>query len=153
MALEKLPVLRWSDVATTLENRTDGLIDYITNLFKAVPLNVEGMFLSMGNGLWSAGAKLLQQSSGAEAGVVSKMGEASNKIVGSFYTGLTGDWVIPGIITVFACIAGIFAVFRGQGAMVLLKRIMAFACGIALFLNMGAIAAARPDSSGHPSAE
>ncbi|KOA49509.1 hypothetical protein BAAM0483_05020 [Bifidobacterium animalis subsp. animalis MCC 0483] len=147
MALEKLPVLRWSDVATTLENRTDGLIDYITNLFKAVPLNVEGMFLSMGNGLWSAGAKLLQQSSGAEAGVVSKMGAASNKIVGSFYTGLTGDWVIPGMITVFVCIAGIFAVFRGQGAMVLLKRIMAFACGIALFLSIGAISAAHPNQA------
>ena len=147
MALETLPVLRWSDVATTLENRTDGLIDYITNLFKAVPLNVEGMFLSMGNGLWSAGSKLLQQSSGAEAGVVSKMGAASNKIVGSFYTGLTGDWVIPGMITVFACIAGIFAVFRGQGAMVLLKRIMAFACGIALFLSIGAISAAHPNQA------
>lgn len=147
MALENLPVLRWSDVATTLENRTDGLIDYITNLFKAVPLNVEGMFLSMGNGLWSAGAKLLQQSSGAEAGVVSKMGAASNKIVGSFYTGLTGDWVIPGMITVFACIAGIFAVFRGQGAMALLKRIMAFACGIALFLSIGAISAAHPNQA------
>ena len=126
------------DVATTLENRTDGLIDYITNLFKAVPLNVEGMFLSMGNGLWSAGAKLLQQSSGAEAGVVSKMGAASNKIVGSFYTGLTGDWVIPGMITVFVCLAAIFAVFCGQGIMVLLKRVMAFACGIALFLSIGA---------------
>lgn len=147
MALENLPVLRWSDVATTLENRTDGLIDYITNLLKAVPLNVEGMFLSMGNGLWSAGAKLLQQSSGSEAGVVSKMGAASNKIVGSFYTGLTGDWVIPGMITVFACIAGIFAVFRGQGAMALLKRIMAFACGIALFLSIGAISAAHPNQA------
>lgn len=140
-------MLRWSDVATTLENRTDGLIDYITNLFKAVPLNVEGMFLSMGNGLWSAGAKLLQQSSGAEAGVVSKMGAASNKIVGSFYTGLTGDWVIPGMITVFVCLAAIFAVFRGQGIMVLLKRVMAFACGIALFLSIGAISAAHPNQA------
>ncbi|KOA60904.1 hypothetical protein BAAM0499_03230 [Bifidobacterium animalis subsp. animalis MCC 0499] len=152
MALEQLPVLRWSDVATTLENRTDGLIDYITNLFKAVPLNIEGMFLSMGNGLWSAGANLLKQSSQNESAAIQQMGKAANKMVGGSYHGLTGDWMIPAILTVFVVIASIFAVFRGQGVAVLLKRMGAFAIGLAMFLSMGAIAAAHPNtpSTGTP---
>lgn len=153
LALEQLPVLRWSDVATTLENRTDGLIDYITNLFKAVPLNIEGMFLSMGNGLWSAGANLLKQSSQNESAAIQQMGKAANKMVGGFYHGLTGDWMIPAILTVFVITASIFAVFRGQGIAVLFKRIGAFTIGLALFLSMGAISAAHPNSSGHPSDE
>lgn len=152
LALEQLPVLRWSDVATTLENRTDGLIDYITNLFKAVPLNIEGMFLSMGNGLWSAGANLLKQSSQNESAAIQQMGKAANKMVGGFYHGLTGDWMIPAILTVFVIAASIFAVFRGQGVAVLFKRMCAFAIGLAMFLSMGAIAAAHPDtpSTGTP---
>ncbi|RYN12868.1 hypothetical protein PG2022B_0966 [Bifidobacterium animalis subsp. animalis] len=152
LALEQLPVLRWSDVATTLENRTDGLIDYITNLFKAVPLNIEGMFLSMGNSLWSAGANLLKQSSQNESAAIQQMGKAANKMVGGFYHGLTGDWMIPAILTVFVITASIFAVFRGQGIAVLFKRMGAFAIGLALFLSMGAISAAHPDnpSTGTP---
>ncbi len=147
LALDYYPVLRWSDVATTLENRTDGIIDYITNLFKSVPLSIEGLFLSIGNSLWSGGANILRMSSGHEQSAANLMGANANKIVGALYHGLTGDWMIPAIITVFVVVASIFAVFRGQGVTVLFKRMGAFTVGLAMFLSLGALAAAHPNTA------
>lgn len=146
LALDYYPVLRWSDVATTLENRTDGIIDYITNLFKSVPLSIEGLFLSIGNSLWSGGANILRKSAGGEHSASQIMGANANKIVGALYHGLTGDWMIPAIIAVFVVTASIFAVFRGQGVAALFKRMFAFVIGLAMFLTFGALAAAHPNT-------
>ncbi|RSX49857.1 hypothetical protein [Bifidobacterium castoris] len=145
--LPRLPVMRWADVATVLENRTDGLIDYITNLFKSVPLSIEGLFLSIGNGLWSGGAWLLNLSSGAASDTAGeRMGESLNTLIGSLYKAITGDWMIPAIIIVFALIASVTLVFKGQGAGVLMKRLGALSVGLAMFVTMGAAAATHPGS-------
>lgn len=145
--LPRLPVMRWADVATVLENRTDGLIDYITNLFKSVPLSIEGLFLSIGNGLWSGGAWLLNLSSGAASDTAGKrMGQSINQLIGALYNGITGDWMIPAIIITAVLVTSIVLVFKGQGTGVLMKRIGALSVGLAMFVTMGATAAAHTTS-------
>lgn len=137
-----LPVLRWADLAGGLSNRSDGLIEQITSLFTSIPLNVEGIFLSLGNELWGAAAWMVGMSKAGARGLDSSFGPMVNTFAGRMYTALTvADFMIPFIIIMLAALGGMWAVFRGQGTRVLMKKVGAMGLGLGLFLGMGAASA------------
>lgn len=145
LAMETLPLLRWGDVAGSLENRTDDVIDQITGLFGSIPVSVEGVMLSLGNGLWTAGAKLLGMSNGSEQTIADAMGPVSNRVVKTIYDTLTGTMMIPALIVAATICTTIFMVFKGQGARVLLQRFTALIVGFAFVLGIGAQCSQHPD--------
>lgn len=145
LAMETLPLLRWGDVAGSLENRTDDVIDQITGLFGSIPVSVEGVLLSLGNGLWTAGAKLLGMSNGSEQTIADAMGPVSNRVVKTIYDTLTGTMMIPALIVAATICTTIFMVFKGQGARVLLQRFTALIVGFAFVLGIGAQCSQHPD--------
>ncbi|NME61934.1 hypothetical protein [Bifidobacterium thermophilum] len=133
---ECLPVLRWASDAGTLDNRTDGWIQQITSIFSSIPLNVEGMFLSIGNNLWSAAAWLVKRSGGVD--VAGKIGPKSNEIAHNLYAALTGDWMLLGLALVAAIVLGMWQAWRHSSPREATRRIGAAVLGVALFLSMGA---------------
>ena len=133
---ECLPVLRWASDAGTLNNRTDGWIQQITSIFSSIPLNVEGMFLSIGNNLWSAAAWLVKRSGGVD--VAGNIGPKSNEIAHNLYAALTGDWMLLGLALVAAMILGMWQAWRHSNPREATRRIGAAVLGVALFLSMGA---------------
>ncbi len=145
LAMETLPLLRWGDVAGSLENRTDDVIDQITGLFGSIPVSVEGVMLSLGNGLWTAGAKLLGMSNGSEQTIADAMGPVSNRVVKTIYDTLTGTMMIPALIVAATICTTIFMVFKGQGGRVLLQRFTALIVGFAFVLGIGAQCSQHPD--------
>lgn len=145
LAMETLPLLRWGDVAGSLENRTDDVIDQITGLFGSIPVSVEGVMLSLGNGLWTAGAKLLGMSNGSEQTIADAMGPVSNRVVKTIYDTLTGTMMIPALIVAATICTTIFMVFKGQGARVLMQRFTALIVGFAFVLGIGAQCSQHPD--------
>lgn len=144
LAMETLPLLRWGDVAGSLENRTDGVIDQITGLFGSIPVSVEGVLLSLGNGLWTAGAKLLGMSNSSEQTIADAMGPVSNRVVKTIYDTLTGT-MIPALIVAATICTTIFMVFKGQGGRVLMQRFTALIVGFAFVLGIGAQCSQHPD--------
>lgn len=140
--LDSLPVLRWADVTGPLSNRTDGVLENITSMFTNVPSNIEGTFLSLGNNLWSAAARLNQMSSGVD--LSKTFGPFANRFAASVYASLTGDWLAPSLILLVALMTGLVLVYRGQGMRALTRRVGCAILGLALFLSMGAAAAANP---------
>lgn len=145
LAMETLPLLRWGDVAGSLENRTDDVIDQITGLFGSIPVSVEGVLLSLGNGLWTAGAKLLGMSNGSEQTIADAMGPVSNRVVKTIYDTLTGTMMIPALIVAATICTTIFMVFKGQGARVLMQRFTALIVGFAFVIGIGAQCSQHPD--------
>jgi hypothetical protein len=141
LALDSLPVLRWADVAGPLTNRSDGFIEQITSMFSNIPQNIEGVFLSLGNELWSGAAWMLKASMPNDA-ISEKFGKFANEFAGSMYTNLTGDFMLPFIVIMLAALGGMWAVFRGQGSRVLMKKVGAMGLGLGLFLGMGMASAA-----------
>ncbi|OZG49848.1 hypothetical protein BOCO_0365 [Bombiscardovia coagulans] len=145
MAIDSLPVLRWSDVTGALTNRTDGMIEMITSSFTSIPSNLEGVFLSVGNNLWGSAAQLVKLSSGVD--LTATFGPVANRFAGTIYTSLTGDWMILSLMIVFVLVASLIAVYRGQGVRVLGKRLSALILGLGLFVFMGASSAAHPTTA------
>jgi hypothetical protein len=139
-----LPVLRWADVAGVLSNRADGLIEQITSLFTNIPLNIEGTFLSLGNELWGAAAWMVSMSQSKSEGLKGVFGPAMNTFAGKIYTAINTSFMVPFLIIMLAALGGMWAVFRGQGSRVLMKKVGAMGLGLGLFLSMGAASAAHP---------
>ncbi|MFR0564805.1 hypothetical protein [Bifidobacterium porcinum] len=131
-----LPVLRWASDAGTLNNRTDGFIQQVTSIFSSIPLNVEGVFLSMGNGMWSAAAWLARQAGGVD--VASTVGPKANEIAHNLYAALTGDWMLLGLALFAAMAFGLWQAWRHSNPKEMTRRIGCAALGVALFVSMGA---------------
>ena len=131
-----LPVLRWASDAGTLNNRTDGFIQQVTSIFSSIPLNVEGVFLSMGNGMWSAAAWLARQAGGVD--VASTVGPKANEIAHNLYAALTGDWMLLGLALFAAMAFGLWQAWRHSNPKEMTRRIGCAVLGVALFVSMGA---------------
>ena len=131
-----LPVLRWASDAGTLNNRTDGFIQQVTSIFSSIPLNVEGVFLSMGNDMWSAAAWLARQAGGVD--VASTVGPKANEIAHNLYAALTGDWMLLGLALFAAMAFGLWQAWRHSNPKEMTRRIGCAVLGVALFVSMGA---------------
>lgn len=143
--LSLLPVLRWADVTGGLNTRVDDLsIFNPTSWFAAVPANLSGAFLSLGNNLWATAAWFQEAANGVD--VVGTMGPIANRFMASMYTGLTGDWIVFTIPAIIAVMAGLWSAVRGRGVRELCRRVGALVAGLSLFVTMGATSAANPDS-------
>lgn len=143
--LSLLPVLRWADVSGGLNTRVDDLsIFNPQSWFAAVPANLSGAFLSLGNNLWATAAWFQQAANGVD--VVGTLGPMANEFMGAMYTGLTGDWIVFTIPAIIAIMAGLWAAVRGRGVRELCRRAGALIVGLTLFVTMGATSAANPDT-------
>lgn len=144
--LSLLPVLRWADVSGGLNTRVDDLsIFNPQSWFAAVPANLSGAFLSLGNNLWATAAWFQQAANGVD--VVGTMGPMANRFMGAMYTGLTSDWIVFTIPAIIAIMAGLWAAVRGRGMKELCRRAGALTMGLTLFVTMGATSAANPDTA------
>ena len=144
--LSLLPVLRWADVSGGLNTRVDDLsIFNPQSWFAAVPANLSGAFLNLGNNLWATAAWFQQAANGVD--VVGTMGPMANRFMSAMYTGLTSDWIVFTIPAIIAIMAGLWAAVRGRGLKELCRRAGALTMGLTLFITMGATSAANPDTA------
>lgn len=144
--LSLLPVLRWADVSGGLNTRVDDLsIFNPQSWFAAVPANLSGAFLNLGNNLWATAAWFQQAANGVD--VVGTMGPMANRFMSAMYTGLTSDWIVFTIPAIIAIMAGLWAAVRGRGLKELCRRAGALIMGLTLFITMGATSAANPDTA------
>lgn len=143
--LALLPVLRWADVAGGLTARTDGLIDYIVGLYESIPNNVAGVFLSMGNNIWSATARLVSFSGSERSNdvITATFGPMANTFVGLFYKNLTDSWTLLALGIAFVAVSSLWLIVRNQTQMAM-RKCAALLVGLSLFLGMGMASANHP---------
>ena len=132
--LALLPVLRWADVAGGLTARTDGLIDYIVGLYESIPNNVAGVFLSMGNNIWSATARLVSFSGSERSNdvITATFGPMANTFVGLFYKNLTDSWTLLALGIAFVAVSSLWLIVRNQTQMAM-RKCAALLVGLSLF--------------------
>lgn len=138
LALETLPVLRWADVTGNLTVRTDGLLENVTNLFTGLPNTVSGVFLSLGNNLWSAAAWMMEHlGKPLDDSNKNMLGSFINRFASLLYSSLTKDMVIIALGVIFVILSSLWLAVRNRTGMAL-RKMGAMILGLALFLGMGA---------------
>lgn len=138
LALETLPVLRWADVTGNLAVRTDGLLENVTNLFTGLPNTVSGVFLSLGNNLWSAAAWMMEHlGKPLDDSNKNMLGSFINRFASLLYSSLTKDMVIIALGVIFVILSSLWLAVRNRTGMAL-RKMGAMILGLALFLGMGA---------------
>ena len=142
-----LPVMRWSDSIGGLTSRVDGL-DKFNPLtwFKAVPSNIEGIFLNIGNNLWGAAAWLEYQAASGTSGIVETFGKMANKFTGAVWSGLA-DWYILAIAIMVTIVFALWRYVHNGTLQAFGQRMVALVLGLALFAGMGIASANHPDEA------
>lgn len=91
--LDCLPILRWSNTIGGLTSRVDDVSLFNPrSWFEAVPANITGIFLSIGNNLWAAAATIERMADGSTA-MLDSFGKMANRFTGAVWNSLS-DWRI-----------------------------------------------------------
>lgn len=141
------PVQRWADTIGGLTSRVDDL-DKFNPLtwFKAVPSNIEGIFLNLGNNLWGAAAWIESQATSSLDGVAATFGKMANRFIAAVWSSLS-DWYILAIAIIFTVGISLWQYVHNGTLQAFGQRMVALVLGLALFAGMGIASANHPDEA------
>lgn len=141
------PVQRWADTIGGLTSRVDDL-DKFNPLtwFKAVPSNIEGIFLNLGNNLWGAAAWIESQATSSLDGVAATFGKMANRFTAAVWSSLS-DWYILAIAIIFTVGISLWQYVHNGTLQAFGQRMVALILGLAIFAGMGIASANHPDEA------
>ena len=143
--LDCLPILRWSNTIGGLTSRVDdvGLFNP-RSWFEAVPANITGIFLSIGNNLWAAAATIERMADGSTA-MLDSFGKMANRFTGAVWNGLS-DWRILSMAIILVVGTSLWRYVHNGTVQAFGQRMVALILGLAMFATVGIASANNPET-------
>ena len=142
--LDCLPILRWSNTIGGLTSRVDdvGLFNP-RSWFEAVPANITGIFLSIGNNLWAAAATIERMADGSAA-MLDSFGKMANRFTGAVWNSLS-DWRILSMAIILVVGTSLWRYIHNGTIQAFGQRMVALILGLAMFATVGIASANNPE--------
>ena len=143
--LDCLPILRWSNTIGGLTSRVDdvGLFNP-RSWFEAVPANITGIFLSIGNNLWAAAASIERMADGSTA-MLDSFGKMANRFTGAVWNSLS-DWRILSMAIILVVGTSLWRYVHNGTVQAFGQRMVALILGLAMFATVGIASANNPET-------
>ena len=143
--LDCLPILRWSNTIGGLTSRVDdvGLFNP-RSWFEAVPANITGIFLSIGNNLWAAAATIERMADGSAA-MLDSFGKMANRFTGAVWNSLS-DWRILSMAIILVVGTSLWRYVHNGTVQAFGQRMVALILGLAMFATVGIASANNPET-------
>ena len=142
--LDCLPILRWSDTIGGLTSRVDDVSLFNPrSWFEAVPANITGIFLSIGNNLWAAAATIERMADGSTA-MLDSFGKMANRFTGAVWNNLS-DWRILSMAIILVVGTSLWRCIHNGTVQAFGQRMVALILGLAMFATVGIASANNPE--------
>lgn len=143
--LDCLPILRWSNTIGGLTSRVDdvGLFNP-RSWFEAMPANITGIFLSIGNNLWAAAATIERMANGSTA-MLDSFGKMANRFTGAVWNSLS-DWRILSMAIILVVGTSLWRYVHNGTVQAFGQRMVALILGLAMFATVGIASANNPET-------
>ena len=143
--LDCLPILRWSNTIGGLTSRVDdvGLFNP-RSWFEAMPANITGIFLSIGNNLWAAAATIERMADGSTA-MLDSFGKMANRFTGAVWNSLS-DWRILSMAIILVVGTSLWRYVHNGTVQAFGQRMVALILGLAMFATVGIASANNPET-------
>ena len=142
--LDCLPILRWSNTIGGLTSRVDDVSLFNPrSWFEAVPANITGIFLSIGNNLWAAAATIERMADGSTA-MLDSFGKMANRFTGAVWNSLS-DWHILSMAIILVVGTSLWRYIHNGTVQAFGQRMVALILGLAMFATVGIASANNPE--------
>ena len=142
--LDCLPILRWSNTIGGLTSRVDDVSLFNPrSWFEAVPANITGIFLSIGNNLWAAAATIERMADGSTA-MLDSFGKMANRFTGAVWNSLS-DWRILSMAIILVVGTSLWRYIHNGTVQAFGQRMVALILGLAMFATVGIASANNPE--------
>ena len=142
--LDCLPILRWSNTIGGLTSRVDDVSLFNPrSWFEAVPANITGIFLSIGNNLWAAAATIERMADGSTA-MLDSFGRMANRFTGAVWNSLS-DWRILSMAIILVVGTSLWRYIHNGTVQAFGQRMVALILGLAMFATVGIASANNPE--------
>ena len=142
--LDCLPILRWSNTIGGLTSRVDDVSLFNPrSWFEAVPANITGIFLSIGNNLWAAAATIERMADGSTA-MLDSFGKMANRFTGAVWNSLS-DWRILSMAIILVVGTSLWQYIHNGTIQAFGQRMVALVLGLAMFATVGIASANNPE--------
>ena len=142
--LDCLPILRWSNTIGGLTSRVDDVSLFNPrSWFEAVPANITGIFLSIGNNLWAAAATIERMADGSAA-MLDSFGKMANRFTGAVWNSLS-DWRILSMAIILVVGTSLWRYIHNGTVQAFGQRMVALVLGLAMFATVGIASANNPE--------
>ena len=142
--LDCLPILRWSNTVGGLTSRVDDVSLFNPrSWFEAVPANITGIFLSIGNNLWAAAATIERIADGSTA-MLDSFGKMANRFTGAVWNSLS-DWRILSMAIILVVGTSLWQYIHNGTIQAFGQRMVALVLGLAMFATVGIASANNPE--------
>ena len=142
--LDCLPILRWSNTIGGLTSRVDDVSLFNPrSWFEAVPANITGIFLSIGNNLWAAAATIERMADGSTA-MLDSFGKMANRFTGAVWNSLS-DWRILSMAIILVVGTSLWRYIHNGTIQAFGQRMVALILGLAMFATVGIASANNPE--------
>ena len=143
--LDCLPILRWSNTIGGLTSRVDDVSMFNPrSWFEAVPANITGIFLSIGNNLWAAAATIERMADGSTA-MLDSFGKMANRFTGAVWNSLS-DWRILSMAIILVVGTSLWRYIHNGTVQAFGQRMVALVLGLAMFSTVGIASANNPET-------
>ena len=143
--LDCLPILRWSNTIGGLTSRVDDVSLFNPrSWFEAVPANITGIFLSIGNNLWAAAATIERMADGSTA-MLDSFGKMANRFTGAVWNSLS-DWRILSMAIILVVGTSLWRYIHNGTVQAFGQRMVALILGLAMFATVGIASANNPET-------
>ena len=143
--LDCLPILRWSNTIGGLTSRVDDVSMFNPrSWFEAVPANITGIFLSIGNNLWAAAATTERMADGSSA-MTDTFGKMANRFTGAVWNSLS-DWRILSMAIILVVGTSLWRYIHNGTIQAFGQRMVALILGLAMFATVGIASANNPET-------
>lgn len=143
--LDCLPILRWSNTIGGLTSRVDDVSLFNPrSWFEAVPANITGIFLSIGNNLWAAAATIERMADGSTA-MLDSFGKMANRFTGAVWNSLS-DWRILSMAIILVVGTSLWRYVHNGTVQAFGQRMVALILGLAMFATVGIASANNPET-------
>ena len=143
--LDCLPILRWSNTIGGLTSRVDDVSLFNPrSWFEAMPANITGIFLSIGNNLWAAAATIERMADGSTA-MLDSFGKMANRFTGAVWNSLS-DWRILSMAIILVVGTSLWRYVHNGTVQAFGQRMVALILGLAMFATVGIASANNPET-------